>query len=348
MSKDTKRLTVFNSLIIPTIQYAIQNGIPAELINKVLGTELSDMDFPTFHLTPKQYILLIRLIYKETGVRHLGLKVGENLKPGNLGILGYVLMNCLNFGDVINKLLKYHLIIGNVVNIQIDPQDPNQMECRLTISNRHLLAVHTDIIEGYITGFLTLFRELTGDRLLINEIRLNWPPPADCSEYERVFQTDVKYDQPYAGVVFDTRCREQPIVTSNPKLLPMLEEYAKQCYHDLRSNNRYSDEVTKILSHNLSDMPGLDTVAYELGLGGKNLQLKLKAENTSFNQLKDTIRFEFTKNYLKSKTYSAERICMLLGLSEPSVFYRAFKRWTGLSLKAYRSQYQSALPSNRR
>ncbi len=339
MPKITKNLTIFNSLIIPTIQYAIQKGIQAELINEILGTDISDMDFPDLRLTSKQYIRLIQLIYAETGVRHLGLQVGENLKPGNLGILGYVLMNCSNFGDVIKKLLKYHLIIGNVVNIQIYPQDLHQSECRLTISNRHLLEVRRDILEGYLAGFLTLFRELTGDQLLINEIRLDWSRPKDCSEYETAFQADITYDHPYTGVVFDSRCQNQPIVCSNPKLLTIFEEYAKQSYHDLRSNNRYSDDVTKILSNNLSDMPSLDKVAYNLGLSGKNLQLKLKAEKTSFNQLKDKIRFEFSKNYLQNKTYSVEQICMLLGLSEPSVFYRAFKRWTGTSLKEFRAQY---------
>ena len=106
----------------------------------------------------------------------------------------------------------------------------------------------------------------------------------------------------------------------------MFETKIKESYLQLTSKHHYAETVNFILSNNLSHMPTLDQVAFDLRLSGKGLQLKLRNENTVFSQLRDNIRVEFAKHYLQNPTDSVTRICKMLGLSEPSFFYRAFKR----------------------
>jgi AraC-like DNA-binding protein len=67
------------------------------------------------------------------------------------------------------------------------------------------------------------------------------------------------------------------------------------------------------------------------------LQNKLKEEGITFSELATKVRQELAKSYLTEKHYTIDDITYLVGFSEPSVFRRAFKRWTGMTASEYRS-----------
>lgn len=339
MERIAKNLTVFNSLILPTVHYANRNKITIDEINRILNRDVSALEFPDFRIQTERYVTLIEKLVKKTGDVHLGLHVGELIKPDHLGILGYLLMNCANIGEVIDKLHKYHIIIGNVVELKVFSSDTNWIEIRLSLQNIQLTSIHREILEGYIAGFLTLYRFLTGGSRYIHEIHVDWPEPSDRSEYDRIFQTNLLFNQPSTAIIFQAEFQQQVVISSNTRLKAVFEDYANNCYQKLQSDRVYSDKVVRVLSSQIGNMPGIDDVAFKLGLSGKSLQKKLRSENTTFNRLQDKVRFEFVKNYLKSSIYSVERACLLLGYSEPSAFYRAFKRWAGVSLSEYRVRH---------
>jgi AraC-like DNA-binding protein len=51
----------------------------------------------------------------------------------------------------------------------------------------------------------------------------------------------------------------------------------------------------------------------------------------------ETFRNEATVKLLKGRRFSVEEIAFILGYSEPSTFYRAFRRWTGMTPRKFRS-----------
>ena len=80
---------------------------------------------------------------------------------------------------------------------------------------------------------------------------------------------------------------------------------------------------------------GLENVAEEFGISGRTLQRNLAAENTSFNQMIKDIQKIMTFNYLEAKELSIDEIAYLVGYTETSSFYRAFKKWTGKTVSQY-------------
>ncbi len=64
--------------------------------------------------------------------------------------------------------------------------------------------------------------------------------------------------------------------------------------------------------------------------------MKLKEEGFTFRQLLEQIRKEMAISHLGESGLSKTDIAYLLGFSEPSVFSRTFKKWTGTSPAAYR------------
>ena len=85
-------------------------------------------------------------------------------------------------------------------------------------------------------------------------------------------------------------------------------------------------------------MPSVETIARNLMMNVRNLQRELQAEGTSYQQILDNTRQELALRYLKKLDTPIYNVAFLLGFSEPSAFHRAFKRWMGLTSKAYRSK----------
>ncbi len=82
----------------------------------------------------------------------------------------------------------------------------------------------------------------------------------------------------------------------------------------------------------------VDQVARELGVSRQTLYRRLKAEGVTFEELLDETRKRLALNYLKREKLSVKAVAYKLGFSDPAAFSRAFKRWTGSSPAAFRTQ----------
>jgi AraC-like DNA-binding protein len=65
------------------------------------------------------------------------------------------------------------------------------------------------------------------------------------------------------------------------------------------------------------------------------LRRRLRSEGTSYQEIKDAVRRDTAIQYLSMKSMSIEEVAEKSGFSEPTSFFRAFKRWTGTSPRAY-------------
>jgi AraC-like DNA-binding protein len=82
-------------------------------------------------------------------------------------------------------------------------------------------------------------------------------------------------------------------------------------------------------------------VAASLHMSTRNLNRKLKSENTSFKALLLDIRYELANQYINDASLTLTEISYMLGFSEVSSFSRAYRRWSGQSPSAARRTQQS-------
>lgn len=78
----------------------------------------------------------------------------------------------------------------------------------------------------------------------------------------------------------------------------------------------------------------IDGIAAELGVSRQTLYRRLRAEETTFEELLDRLRHRLALLYLRDEHLSVKAASYRLGFSEPAAFSRAFKRWTGASPSA--------------
>ena len=74
-----------------------------------------------------------------------------------------------------------------------------------------------------------------------------------------------------------------------------------------------------------------------MSISVRTLQNRLEVEGIVFSDLLKDIRQRLAMRYLR-ENYSVEEITYLLGFSDPSVFRKAFKRWSGVTPGEYRQR----------
>ena len=142
-------------------------------------------------------------------------------------------------------------------------------------------------------------------------------------------------------IIFSMKDLKKPFLTANNIMVEYLEPQLKHKLAEMESEifETFASRVQKKLFQLIpSGQFGLENVAEEFGISGRTLQRNLSAENTSFNQLVKDIQKIMTFNYLEAKELSIDEIAYLVGYTELSSFYRAFKKWTGKTISQYQKE----------
>ena len=79
----------------------------------------------------------------------------------------------------------------------------------------------------------------------------------------------------------------------------------------------------------------IEHVAKELGMSTRTLQRKLEREGTTFREVVAIVKKDLAMQMMANRRPASE-VGFALGFSQPSAFHRAFRRWTGLSSRAFR------------
>ena len=133
-------------------------------------------------------------------------------------------------------------------------------------------------------------------------------------------------------VIFSMKDLKKPFLTTNNIMVEYLEPQLKQKLAEMESETfeTFASRVQKKLFQLIpSGCFGLENVAEEFGISTRTVQRNLAVENIKFNQIVKSIQKIMAFNYLESKELSIEEIAYLVGYTETSSFYRAFKGWIG-------------------
>lgn len=115
----------------------------------------------------------------------------------------------------------------------------------------------------------------------------------------------------------------------NP-LMAILGELAGAMERGAARKPSFRREVEKVVEPLLADgEANVDRVARDMGLSRQTLYRRLKAEDVTFEQLLDELRYRLALKLLHDQRLSVKQASWRLGFSDPAAFSRAFKRWTG-------------------
>ncbi len=327
------------AIVRDIVQYAVAQGISAPDLYRAAQIDPSWLEDPDRQVGGEVLKNLWREAVLQTGDRDLGLHIGEAFDLAAIGIVGYVLLNCKTYGQVLEKLSQYTRLFSRGVAIhhyvaagwvQCDCDIIGNVKNYLSDEPRHP-------IESTFAALITATRQLTGNHLKADAVWFQHPRPVDDSEHERIFQTTVLFSQAANRIIFPEPCLNWCVRSANPRLLSVFELHASTMLNAQTETQSYRQQVITAITHRLQgEVPSIEAIARHLMLSVRQLQRELQTEHTSYQQLLDETRKELALSQFNLPGTSIHDLAFLLGFSEPSAFHRAFKRWTGQTPRSYR------------
>lgn len=313
-------------------------GLPTEQILNKAGVHLDQMNQHVRTPFAAQHAFW-HAAEEVTQDTDIGLHLGEHLPLYRGQVLEHLFISSSNFGDGLQRSLAYQRLISDVLTAKLVI---NQTHCYITNgSQTHVDSkVNRHFSECLIAGILRFFKFITEGRFKPTFIDFNFECGANADEYLRVYDCPVSLGQKETRIYFDHAILEYPLWQAEPDLLEMNEQLA---LNQLKELARYDlvIEVQRIIGKNLEKGEiTLDMVAKQLNMTIRRLRSLLSDTGTSFQQLLSDYRCRLAKKLLANTNESIEKIVYLTGFSEPSTFYRAFKRWTAETPVEYRRRKQ--------
>lgn len=321
------------------VQYATRQGVDADELCAAVGVEPALLQMPDQQISGGLHSAVWREAVKRTGDENLGLHLGEVFNLATFGMVGYVLVNCQIFKDVLEKLSRYTHLFSQGVHIHFSVSGGMVFcDCDVVDDLRnYLLEEPRHAIESTFASLLTATETLTGRPLRPHAVWFEHLRPAVVSEHERIFQTGLHFSMPTNRIIFEANCLSWPVLSANSSLLSVFEQHADAMLNAMNRGDDCTRQVVRAIAQQLKgELPSAEAISRSLAISVRQLQRELQAESTSFQQLLDETRKELALRHLKNPDTPIHDIAFLLGFSEPSAFHRAFKRWTGQTPRSYR------------
>ena len=314
---------------------ARQLGADPNALARAVGISPRQLTDPDGRISIRQIQQLWPAIVAATGDEHIALKLGEMINPVAVGVLAYVMMHSPTLGKAFEKLCQYQDIVCDGIRTT-GQRIGHEFLLSLTIASPDI--IYPDYaVNSELSIYQSAIRAMTGLHVTAQEIRFSYPKPTDISEHTRVFApARLVFDAPQTALVLNAALLDTPVLNASPGLFAMFEKHADALLARLKTPTLSSRVQAELVQLMKGEEPTLTTVADRLNIGVRTLQLHLKDEGTTYQQLLDDVRKTLAEQHLRDPYLSTTDIAYLLGFAEPSVFFRSFKRWTGQTPGAYR------------
>jgi AraC-like DNA-binding protein len=258
----------------------------------------------------------------------LALTIAEATPAGAFGIVEYVCRSAPTLRAAVGHWVRYLGILDDAVVVGMVDLGTHGALRVLTESEAPAPASHElcfalivrrarDLVAGPLRGVEARFSH----RVRTKEI----------GRYQAFFEGAATFGTEHTELVFEQSVLDAKLSTADPDLHAILVPTAEDMRAQRASLPPLTVQVRRALRTALSsDDDQLEAVARRLGMTGRSLQRRLRDEGTVFQTLRDDVRRELADRYLGEGMSFAE-ISFMLGFSEPSAFFRAFKRWTGMT-----------------
>ena len=267
----------------------------------------------------------------------IGLHLGEQMPVYKGQILDYLLLSSQTFGDGLKRVLNYQRLISDAIHGQVIE---SPIPCLTSYFSEHQYAT-SHLAEAMVLGLIKAFQAVTDGTFKADRIVFNHPPNTDISEYERIFQCPVEFNANSFQLFFPASLLSYRSLYAEPELLNLHIQAADQHLAHLRQQDLIV-EVRSLLGALLeSGDTTLVKVAARLSVTPRHLRHQLDLAGTSFQRLLNDYRHRLARRLLSQTDEAISEIVYLTGFSEPSTFYRAFRRWEGTTPIEYRRQHRN-------
>jgi AraC-like DNA-binding protein len=278
---------------------------------------------------------LWRLAVERSDSPAFGLHFARSMQPTSVGLLGYMAMNCRTIDESFEAIVKYQFLAGQGGEFSLQRDGGMAYLAYTPINPEH--PVTAQRVLAMLAATVSFGRWLVGEALRPQRVELTHERPDNQADYEEFFACPVDFGQRINRLVYDQATTQLAIPNASEDLLLLLSERANRLLGSLSRSSGIATRIASLLATQLNArVPDKSVIAAQLGMSERTLQRRLKGEGTSFQEILDNTRHYLARELLKNTGIPLTDVAVQLGFSEPSTFFRAFKKWEGTTPGQYR------------
>ena len=326
--------TVSVRAVATVIDAGVAAGVRRDILMTAADATNEDLRDPDARLPVASVVALWQALAKHIADPGFAVRAGAALRTRQLGLVGYVASFSATLRDALERVERYGRLLTEEVEFRLDAPRPQGA----LVVRRIAPGSDQPFSQDYaLAGALQVSRELTGLDITPTEVSFTYEQPSSIVAHRRHFRSPLHFGEKAAAITLRARDLALPIRKADEMLAGYLSKYAEVALGSLTRGQTTRHSVRAAIWSVLADgKPSLDRVAAALHVAPRTLQRRLAEERTSLQTEIETIRKTMGMAMLRDHSYSVEDVAFLLGYSEPSAFYRSFRRWTGTTPGQFR------------
>ena len=308
-------------------------GNPVQMITEA-GLSQAQFRNPDTYISYSKLAKLLEITASACQQPLLGLLLAQRQSSSVLGDLPLILSQQETVGDMLGHINRYLYLHARgvqllqqtrgdsvLVELVFEINSPRGLEQLIQMSTAHLANFTAELLNADRNSLPLHFRQAA--------------PAAGIQHPGKPFYR-LQFNAESDGVRIPGKWLGRRAHRNEQALNTHLQDYLQQLQR--RYPDSLQDQVRDIIGRILpSGECSIESVAATLDLHPRVLQKRLKKQDISYGELLQNTRLEIAQQHLRRNSIGVTDLALNLGYADVSVFSRNFKRWTGLSPRAWQA-----------
>lgn len=320
-----------------------QEGLDAVSLAQEAGLNLAALENPDVRVPSEKIGLLWRLAVIRSGNPAIGLATAARVpRPALFDVVSYAMMSAPDLRGLLERFARYVRIISNFVTFTVAAGQEGY-RARLDLSGGGT-EVAWQRYAFTLLSLLSLVRWIMNRSLRPLAVELTTTAQDEVRPYQEAFDCPLRFGALVNALLFSHSDVDLPLPTAQPRLASVHERVVGEYISRLDHPSTTARVRAAIPEFFADGEPRRAAVARGLGMSERTLQRRLEAEGASFRQILDDTRKDLAQNYFEQGDLALAHIAYLLGFNDQSSFFRAVKRWFGMTPQQFRLRHRHSHP----
>lgn len=266
------------------------------------------------------------------------LQISQHFKEDTLGMLGLAIINADDAVQSLELFQKYAELYIPGFDFSLNYDEKNLNIEILPLAN--FKKIEPIFVELIFCAF-----DFYGKRSGLDsqgEYFVSHDITAYKETLEQYFEQPVYGLSPISKIRIPRTALSQKVKNPNSSMLAFYIAQLEADKAKLEQQSNMGFQARRIMHHQAKQGIFLnrEQLADLLSCSHRTLTRKLKSEGLSFQSLLDEVRYSIAKQLLYQSNKSTKQVANSVGINNPAVFCRAFKKWSGMTPSSYRDNVQ--------
>lgn len=335
MPRESAQPTVHAVVLWPFAQAMRRLGQLPPDPSEVLGEQSSWASARVPHAQAQE---LLQWALAQSGRPDLGVLAAETVEPGHFELIEMASRAQGTVGEALETMASLVPLLHDGITLKVE-RGAATSTLRISLAEGlHIEPAGYDFIVAslLIAGRRqTLIEGLSPKRLGLPYPKPSGDAPAAIS---RLASSELSYGSQALEIEFDSSHLALRLVRANAKVGELLREAALELLPQDAESKLAAAVRAHVRQGLAADTVGSAVIARKLHMSERTLRRKLEAEGVGLRELVDEERKRIALDKVLDESLSMDAIAGDLGFTTAQALHRAFRRWTGDTVQAYRAK----------